>query len=315
MSIKRIADSVRSLPMFHGDSETGIFASQLVTATFQELFRHEHTAMKWMNGGLIPIRTDMNAGAKSYLAQELNTVGRAALISDGAGDLPFADIEGETTARRIQSVGVAIRYSRQDIRTAQMQGLFDVAAEKAAAAREGMDRTLNDLIRTGDGAASLEGITNAKGIITDTAITGTWASATAAQIVADVRAAINTVINESDGVEMPDTVVMPVESYTLISTLQNSTASDITVLQYLQRAFPMIQRWEWEPGMSSVSAAGGNALLVYRNDASRVRAVMPLLMEPTSPEPDGLTFKVSFETRYGGVMVQRPRSILRLDGI
>ena len=42
--------------------------------------------------------------------------------------------------------------------------------------------------------------------------------------------------NNTSGIEMPNAAYFDVATFTRISTLQNSAASDITVLQYLQRA-------------------------------------------------------------------------------
>ena len=315
MNHQAIADSVARLDMFRADVQMGIFAKQLVTATFRELFRFEYPETKWMNGGLIPISSTINEGATEYSYTEMEHTGRAKIVADCATDIPLADIGGRNNLRRIKTLAVGVTYCRQDIRTARMQGLFDIAAEKAAAAREAMDRTLDDLIRTGDPAAGLEGVVSHPGIIVESAITGNWQTATAAQIVGDVTAAINAVINQSSGVEVPNTVVMDVASYTRISVLQNSVASDITVLDYLKRAFPMIQRWDWEPGMATVSASGGPSMLVYKNDQTRLRAVFPMMMQAVPPEQKGLSFVLNFETRFGGVMMPKPRAMLRLDGI
>ena len=315
MKIKSICDSVQRLDMFRGDAQNGVFAKQLVTATFRELFRFEYPETKWVNGGLIQLNTNINEGATEYSFVEKGNTGRAEIVADGATDLPFADIEGRNNLRGIKTVGVAVRYSRQDVRTARMQGLFDMAAEKAGAAREAHDRTLNDLIRSGDAAAGLDGVVNQPGIIIQPAITGNWQSANAAQIVADVTAAINTIMNGTDAVEVPNTVLFDVASYTRISTLQNSVASDITALDYLKKAFPMIQRWDWEPGLKDVSATGGASMLVYRNDPMRMRAVVPMMMQAVPPEQKGLSFILNFETRFGGVMTPKPKSVLRLDGV
>ena len=315
MKIKTICDNVARLDMFRGDAQNGVFAQQLVRATFRELFRFEYPETKWVNGGLIQLNTNINEGATEYSFVEKGNTGRAEIVADGATDLPFADIEGRNNLRTIKTVGVAVRYSRQDVRTARMQGLFDMAAEKAGAAREAHDRTLNDLIRSGDAAAGLDGVVNQPGIIIQPAITGNWQSATAPQIVADVTAAINTIMNGTDAVEVPNTVLFDVASYTRISTLQNSVASDITALDYLKKAFPMIQRWDWEPGLKDVSATGGASMLVYRNDPMRMRAVVPMMMQAVPPEQKGLSFILNFETRFGGVMTPKPKSVLRLDGV
>ena len=51
------------------------------------------------------------------------------------------------------------------------------------------------------------------------------------------------------------------------------------------------------------------------NDPSRLRAVAPMMMVPTAPEQKGFSFVLNFESRWGGVMVPRPRSVTLLTGI
>jgi hypothetical protein len=316
MKIKNVCDAVARLDMFRGDAQSGLFAQHLVRATFRELFRYEYPETKWVNGGLIQLNTSINEGATEYSYTEMGHTGRAEIVADAATDLPFADVEGNLTIKGIKTIGVAVRYSRQDVRSARMQGQFDIAAEKAAAAREAHDRTMDSLIRSGDAAAGLDGVVNQPGIIIQNAITGNWAGASGVQIVADISAAINTIMNGTDAVEVPNTVLFDVASWTLISTkVHLPNASDRTILSFLREAFPMIQRWDWEPGLKSVSATGGASMLVYRNDPMRMRAVVPMMMSAVPPEQKGLGFVLNFETRYGGIMTPKPRSVLRLDGV
>lgn len=313
--LRQVADAIQYLPMYRADVETGIFAKQLVTATLSELFRHEFPETKWMNGGLITLSTNINEGAKEFSYVEMIHGGRAAIVADNATDLPAAEVTGRNNLRKIHTVADYITYSTQDIRTARLQGLFDIATEKAVAAREAMDRTLDDLIRTGNEPAGFRGVTNAPGITVQNAITGTWTTATAVQIVDDFRAAATEAMDDTDGVEMPNTALFGVENWNTISTTQNSIASDVTVLQFLQSSYPMITRWDWEFGLKEADQAGtGNAVLIYRNEPSRVRAVFPMMMRALPPTQEGLAFKLAFETRFGGVIVPRPRSIVRLDG-
>jgi hypothetical protein len=316
VELRRVCDAVPHLPMFKTDVETGVYAQQLVTVTLAELFRHEFPETKWVNGGIIPMATNVDEGAKEYGYQEMEHVGEADIVADNATDLPTADVAGRYNLRRIVTVADSIRYSTQDIRTARLQGMFDIAQEKAVAAREAMDRRLDELIRTGRETAGLQGITNAPGIIVQSAITGTWSTATGTQIVSDFTPAANTPTDDSSGIEMPDTALFSVANWTRISTLVHLPAvSDRTVLSFLKEAFPHITRWDWEPGLSTADAAGtGNAVMIYKNDPSRVRAVFPMMMRALPPEQSGLVFKLGFETRFGGVMVPRPRSIIRLDG-
>lgn len=323
--LRQLADSVRNLfPRGHkiqdgirNDVETGVFASQLVTQTMTELFRHEFPETKWVNGGLLTMSTAINEGALEYSYTEMEHGGRAEIVAPNATDLPSSDIEGRNNLRRIVTIATHIKYSTQDLRTARLNGMFDIAQEKGASAREAFDRRLNILMRSGQETAGLRGITNAPGIVVQNAATGNWQTATGAQIVADFTAAANSIMNNTDAVEVPDTALFDVASWTRISTLVHlPAASDRTVLSFLREAFPMIRRWDWEPGLSTADAAGtGPSSLIYANNPMKARATMPMMLTPLPPERKGLSFSIAFESRYGGIIVPRPRSILRLDGV
>jgi hypothetical protein len=318
--LKMIIDSVKGSPSvratYHDDAQAGLFARQLVNVTFNELFRHEFPDTKWMNGGLIPMNTSIDEGAKEYSFIELEDVGMAEIVADNADDLPEADILGRNNVREIKTVAVSVSFSTQEIRTARLQGLFDMATEKARAAREANDRRLDQLIRTGAPSKGLFGVVNQPGIIVTPAITGSWQAASAANIIRDVSAAINAMINESDGVETPDTVLFDVRSFTRLSTLPfDPTSGPMTVLAFLRQAFPMITRWDWEAGLKNVSPSAGPVMLVYRNDPTRMRCVFPMMMRALPPEQRGLRIRLAFETRFGGVMTPRPRSVLLLTGV
>lgn len=315
--LRAIRDAVPHLDMFKADVESGLYAQQLVTVALQELFRHEFPETKWVNGGLIAMDTSVNEGALEYSYQEVIRGGRAAIVAPNATDIPSADVEGRNNLREIQTVAVEFGFSTQDIRTARLQGRFDIASEKGAAAREAHDRTMDDLLRSGNEAAGLRGATNAPGITVVPAVNGTWQSATGVDIVEDFRTAANTATNGTDAVEMPDTALFDVASWTRISTLVHlPAASDRTVLSFLREAFPMIRRWDWEPGLKTADQAGtGPAVMIYRNERSKLRSVNPMMLRFTALQQKGLMFKAVGESRFGGVIVPRPRSVVRLDGV
>jgi len=241
--------------------------------------------------------------------------GRAGLIGPQADDVPAAEISGARTIRPIHAYGIYLTYSRKDLRRAAVQGMFDVASEKAAAAREGHDETLDDLIRSGDQSIGLYGMINHPGIQIENAATSNWQSATAVQIVAAFTAAVTAMMNSTDGVVVPNSVLFDVATYTRITTLQNSTASDITVMDYLKKSFPMITSWDWEPGLKTGAADGGPCCLVYRKDRSRQRVILPMSLRAYPPEQRGFNFRIYLESEFGGVMMPKPRDVKRIDGV
>jgi hypothetical protein len=314
--IRSVRDSGAVRSVYADDATAGMYAKQLVTQTIGELFRHEFPELKWMNAGLIPFMTSIDEGAKEYSFIEMENAGEAEIIADNADDLPEVDIAGKNNLREIVTVGCSVSYSMQDIRTSKFQGMFDIASEKSAAAREASDRRLDQLIRTGAPAKGLRGVCNQEGCIVFPATFGTWSSATAANIIADFTAAVSAMMVETNGVENPNAALFPLEVWTRVSTLPfDSTSGAMTVLEFLKKAFPMITRWDYDVGLSTSSPSGGAMVLIYRIDPSRMRAVFPMMMRPLAPEQRGLKIKLGFESRFGGVMTPRPKSVMYLTGI
>jgi hypothetical protein len=299
------------------DEQDAVFVRNLVQQTIKELFRHEYGERKWLNDGLIHIATNVNEGATEYGYQELGQVGEADFVSEAATDLPTADIFGDYTVHTIHTLGTSFRYTTQEVRKARLQGTFDIVSEKSTSAREAYDRKLNEVLERGEATKGLQGITTAQNIRVDTVTTGNWAAGgtTGAQIVADLATVLGAIKTATDDVERPNTLVLPGAIMLRLETSQFSTASDITILDYLKKAFKQIDRWEEVQTLSTASAAGGNAGMLYNRDKSKIRAILPMPLSPLAPEPEGLTVVVNLESRFGGIMVPKPRGISRLEGI
>ena len=315
--IDKVIASVPRLPMFHADDKSAIFAQHLVRFTFQELFRVEHEAAKWGTGELVPIVSNVHEGAQEVSYQEIESTGRAQIVADNATDLPRSDVKGKQNLIPVKTAGCSFEYSEQEIATAQMQGQYDIAIEKAQAAREAHDFSIHEWVRDGIPTAGLHGMTNAPGVLVMPAITGAWASATAVQIVADFSAAANAIINLSRGIERPNTAVFPTAAFTRISTMVFDTgnSSNVTVLDWLKKAYPEIATWTDEAGLDTAGTAGTSAVMIFRKDATKARVVMPLIMKVSPPQQKGFTFIVPVRSRFAGVMAPKPRSICRLENI
>jgi len=314
--LKKIVDSVNHIPAFRADDNAAYYARHLVTATLQELFKYEYRDTPWASGELVSISTNVDAGAREVSWLTKGNTGSADIVADNANDIPTADIEGELNINKAYTIATAIQYSTQDIRQSRMQGLFDIASDKAVAAREAHDRKLDELIRLGDVPRAITGIVNASGSFHVTAATGTWATvATAAQILADFNSGYAAVYTGTTGVERPNTVVFPSTVWPRISTLQNSTASDASVLDYLKKAYPEITLWRPDAGLDTAGDAGGACVMIYNRDRARIRGIMPMALKPTPLEQKGLVFKMVFESRYAGLAIPRPRSICKLSGV
>ena len=296
----------------------GIFASQLVLQTLREVFVFEHQAMKWMNGNLIDKNMEVNAGAANYAYQEVNRTGRAKVRADGADDIPFATIEGRNNILDIAPIKIGIFYTQEELQRARFQNTIDVVSNKVAAAREGHDRTLNDYIREGIPGKAIYGMTNIPGIYKADALTPNWAdpATTPTQIIDSFTAAYNAQVDLTDEIERGTHVVMPIATKQALATKRtNPGFNDDSVLETLGKLFPNVQTWESEYGMRDAGANGGSALLIYRKETNRVRAMFPEMMVPRAPFIRHGKTEIVFNTRFGGVMSPRPRSVFLLSGV
>lgn len=300
---------------YRKDDPDGLFAQQLVRQTYAELFRFLYPERKWINDGLININTQINDGAQSYAYTEIEQTGEAEIISSNATDLPMADISGRNNILAIQQYGIACQYTTQDIRTARFNGTFDIVTEKVAAAREGHDRRLNRDIVNGVPAHNLRGVLQQPGIIIQAATTGAWTEATDPElIVNDVRTAINFVFDDSDGVEQVDHAIYAPAAWSLLNR-RMETGTDRTIMETLRGAFPQVRRWDYDPELATAGPGGTRTSVYYKNSADRMRVVMPMMMRPLPVQMKGLAFVLNFESRFGGVMTPKPRSVLEQTGI
>jgi hypothetical protein len=299
------------------DAEQGYTARVLVEQTLAQIFRHQSAAAKFATDRrLISIDTSLHPGTEEWGYNELMGAGQATEIAPDADDVPTVDVASGRRSFGVVSAAIGFRIGRQEVRRAALQGTYDLAIEKGVAAREAIDKYLDNRILFGVPAAGIQGLLNVKGNIEVGAANGDWTNVATDgdDIVDDVAGAIEAMITNSDGVEMPDTVVLPIAQYQAAARKRITENNPVTALAFLQGLFPFVTRWEWHVPMATAYQSAP-AVLIYNSNPSRVRAVMPLPPTPIPRQEEGLVTKVGFEWRFAGVMSPRPKSITVLYGV
>lgn len=302
------------------DSGTAMFARTLTEQTLRTLFRHEYRATKWISDGLIDIDTSLDPGTEEFGYDEIEYIGEAKIISPDANDIPLATVKGQRTVHTAVTAAVGFQWSRQELRKAKMQGSFNLVQEKGASAREAWNQLMDRLLLLGanPGEGDLNGLIRHPGIFVAIAANGPWTPGTAPEdVIADFAGAVTAMLTGTAGIETPDTCVMPLSVMRLLETMPFSVGGgDSTpVMELLQRYHPFIKRWEWDVRMDTAGFDGGAAIAIYRNDSMRVRGIMPMGMTPVPEQEEGLVIKVGIESRFGGTIHPRPRSVLLLQGV
>ena len=293
-------------------NESVFFARQLehIKAAAYDVVYPEFKALS-----LIPISTEAGPGASSITYRQFDRVGLAKIVAFYGDDLPRSDIKGSEFTAKVRSIGGSFGYNVQEVRQAVMSNR-DLPTMKANAARKANDQLVNQIAWFGDSAHGLQGLIYNANVTKGSLTTGNWASATAEQIIGDVNTQISNVLSLTKGVEVPDTYLMPVAQYARIaSLLRSSSASDTTVLAFLQKVWPDITFMAVPElaALATVPSTGAstptNVTICYKRSPEKLTLEIPQPYEQFPAQERNLEFVIPCHSRCGGVIVYYPLSI------
>jgi hypothetical protein len=267
---------------------------------------------------LIPVSTDAGPGAKTITYQQFDQVGIMKIISNYADDLPRSDVFGREFTSKVKSLGGSYGYNVQEIREAAMAGT-PLNARKATSVRKANDLKVNNLAWFGDNDAELLGLLNNTNIPSSAVVDpggGTeWSTKTAAQILADLNTAVTAVEETTKGVEIPDTILLPIAQWRIISTTRLDSGTDTTIKEFFLKNNPEIKMIEWVNELKDVSplpsggAGPADIGIVYKKDPDILTLEIPQAFEQFPAQERNLEFVVPAHSRIGGVIVYYPLAI------
>lgn len=268
---------------------------------------------------LIPVSFAGHPADEFVTYYQYDQVGMAKIIRDYANDFPSIELLGKKFSSEIQGLGAAYQYSIQEIRAAAKTGK-PLETAKANAARRAIMQKERDLAFYGSAEFNVPGwFSNAN--IPDVALTsGDWLAGarTADQILVDLNKLANAPINNSKTTESPNTLILPVKYYTLISSTPRSSTSDTTILEYFLKNNPFINSVDWLAELDSANSGGNLARslgIVYDRNIEKFWLEIPQEFESFEPEKKGLAYKVPCHERCGGTIVPYPLSQAKTDDL
>lgn len=270
---------------------------------------------------LIPVSTEAGPGADSIVYEQYDSTGIAKLIADYADDLPRADVKGKEFISPVKSVGNSFGYSLQEVRRSAMAGK-SLEQRKANAAIRAMREKWNRIAFFGDADTGLPGwLTNpnvpASAVDAGAAVGSPteFEDKTPAEILADLNAAANGIVDLTNGVEQPDTIVLPIKQYTQIATTRADSGTDTTILQYFLQNSPFITRVEWANELSGVFPGSTDGFIAYRRSPDKITLEMPVMFEMLPVQERGLEYVIPCHSRIGGTLIYYPLSMVFKYGI
>jgi len=277
---------------------------------------------------LIPTDSTAGPGAESIVYEQYDMTGMAKVIADYADDLPRSDVKGKQFVARVRSVGNSYGYSLQEIRNAQFANR-NLEQRKANAAVRAQREAWNRIAFYGDSDHGLQGwLTNpnipSATVAQNSGGTSTlWADKTADEVLLDMNDLVNGIVEDTNGAEQPDTLVLPINRYSYIHSTPRSGDSDTTIADYFLRNNPYIDTIEWSNEILEANRTAnldsdpfsGEIMIAYRRDPDAMTLEMPQMFEQLSVQERGLEFVVPCHSRIAGVLIYYPLSQAVGEGI
>jgi len=278
---------------------------------------------------LIPVDESAPEWTKSITFFSIESSGRADWFHHNATDMRLADVTRSAYEQGVDMAGIGYRYTLAEIGEALQAG-FALNPERAAAAVRGAEQFIESVALIGDIAKGWTGLINAANVTVSTvANTGTgpstlWSTKTADLIISDLNIAIAGIYSATNTVEIPDTILLPVEQYTLIATKRLSDTSEMSILDWFQKynvytaqtGRSLTIRALRQLDGAGTSPASSDRMMIYRRDPSVLKMHLPmrhrfLPVWQTGP----IVFDVPGIMRLGGTEVRRPAAVHYWDGI
>jgi len=268
---------------------------------------------------LIPISTEANAGATEITFRRYKGVGLAKIISDYANDFPRVDVYGEEDTAKVKGIGDSYGYNIKEIRSSQMTGKR-LDQRRAEVARRANDEKVNSISLKGDSTHNLQGLINYPGITEYTIIadgTGTsklWSTKTPDQIARDISGFLASVPESTYGIEIVDTLLLPLKKFNYIKVTRMGDGSDLTILEYVRKTNPDLKTIDWLTELSGAGADGTDRMIAYPRDENHITLEIPQAFEQFEPQQKGMAFEIPCHSETAGVIIYYPTSVAYADG-
>jgi len=293
------------------DAMTAVLSRQLEYVKAQT-YDIEYSKLKARE--FIPISNEVPEGAEAMVYRSWDETGMAKVISDYADDLPMVDALAKEHMVTFTDLGDAYSWTVRDLKRAAFGGI-PLDAKKAQAARNVLERKIDDIAAFGLPEKALPGFLNHPNVPEIAAVNGDWLNpaTTPDQILADLFALEQAVINQTLEVHEADTLLLPVPLYGKIATTSYGANSDRTILRYFLENAQSIKNVDKWSKLNTAGDAGAPRAVAYARTPEVVEFQIPQEFEQLPPQQRNMSYVVNCLARVGGVLFYRPLAAAYMD--
>lgn len=296
------------------DSGLGFLTGQLASV---ESKLYEIALPQINYADFIPVSTAAGEWATSIEYYTLSGAGVAKWIGSRAFDVPLASLESTKTVVGVELAGTGYDYSLEELRQAQHLNR-PLSNLKANAARRAYEEMAQRVAMNGDTVKGFTGFINNPNVTVDAGGIAIDGTSTGDDIIDMINGVLNGIFEDTNMVEYPDMIALPVKQWGYLNSTPRSANSDTTLLQYLVSNSPYLASVDSVKPLNELKGAGlagVDRMVVYAKNSDKLEFHIPMPLRFVAPQPKGLGFIVAGEFKLGGVEVRYPASMRYVDGI
>lgn len=262
----------------------------------------------------IPVSNEIPSGMNQFSIKVWDIQGMAKIVVDYSRDFPSVNTFVTEVLAPIRSIGDSYGYTLQELRAGAAVPGLSLDTRRSTAARMLHERKIETIAALGDTVSGLGGVLKNANVGLTT-ITGSWSSAAASVILADMNKIAQAVVNQSKQVHQADTMVLPTAAWGIVAVTPYSTTVPDTILQVFLRNSPYIRNVDqWVQSDLANAGNNGGRIFCYQRDPMILELEIPQEFEQLPPQLQGMEYTVPCHSRIGGVSIHYPLACTYADG-
>lgn len=298
-------------PVHNFDTQAALgFVTHQRTHIEPEVLKKEYPEITYSQ--MIPVDSSAPEWAPSVTFFTQDQTGQAKFINGKGDDIPLVGLTMGKFEQTVAMAGIGYGFSLEEVGAAQQLNR-NLNTEGADAAVMAYEQMVDRVAFLGDSQLGVVGLFNATGI-TEVAAGALIAAMTPQEILALINGQITAIMAATNGIELADTVVLPLAVYGDIATRQLAPESDRTVMDFIQRSNVYTMR-TGQPLMIMGSHRLTNTIMIYRRDPRVLKMHMPMPLRFIPPQARGLEIIVYGMFRFAPVSIRKPGAFRRITGV
>lgn len=311
-------DSAGSVIPFTDAQQAAGFVTPQLYRTHAGVLLVKYPSFDYAN--FVPVNTEGDMWDIGTLVYSGDIAGAASYLAGKGFDVPNATVNFGLGQSNFHLAGIGYELSLQEVNRAAKLGQA-LPDKKANAAKLLSEQFIYNTVMTGQAEKNTTGLTNNASVPAANAPTGLWATATPAQMLADVNAALNDVIVNSKETAWPDSLLLPTTAFLTANNTQ-LTNTNMSVLSFLRQNNSYTVKTgkplniDNSRALETAGSGSTRRMVAYQKDPGNLEFFLPGMFEFLPPFAfSSMQWRVDGIMNVGQLEIYRPKTLSYRDNL